>query len=810
MQGQTKDLPKKIKDTALPKSDSLKAVIVTATMRPRMKGDTLEYNTEHMQVPPNAAVEELLKRLPGLHVDPDGNITYNGEKIEHLLVDGQDIFGSDPTMVTRNFDASKIARVQLLDRKTDQAIFTGIDDGTRIKTLNLVMKESAKYGFFGKVEGGGDTKGYYSANGAFAAFRDREQFTALGLASNTGVLGFGNGGGSMGSISFLNGNIDPLDASAGIGVPHFDAVALHYFNTWNGRQDDLNANYQYSRYFSQPVTRIQSIQTLPDSVYGQKQNNQSVNQQDQHWLYMVYNWTSNARSAFKLVVHGSNSQGENKLESEGINTINHSLMNVSERSIEDNVTKINVGGDVAWRVRIGRSTDRVFSAEASATKIDNTTNGYLYAVDQFYTSGAHLKNMDTIDQRKQIASHSLNIVTAINYVEPLWKGAVLDLSYRLSHTGDDPLQATYGRGGGKYQELVDSLSSHVKTELINQDVAVAIEGKLGFLNYIIYDDWLGYAYMQRDMMTDSLLRLHHSNLAPRMILRFSPGATTEIKFNYFASTPQPSVAQLTPVANNSDPLHVTIGNPGLKPGFSQDFRLDLRRFSTWLVNISFNMALMNNSISTKTTTDSLGRQISQPLNVGGGRTAAINFSVNRKVLGIDAGVYGTGTWARSVTFVNADLSQNDAYSGGGGISLNKYVPDKYGLQVRTNFTYFDQVSSVNTGAPIHYWTQNHQGSATLYFIRGFEVNTNVNYTWQEKTSAFGSNTSVLLWNVYVSRNFLHNKLVARFQLNNLLNQNSGVSRSNVGNVNTQSSTNILGRYWMFSLAYHFDKQFKKK
>ncbi len=220
LRGQTKSFQKTGRDTLLPKVDSLKAAVVTAVLRPRMKGDTVEYNTEHIQVPPNAVVEELLGRLPGLQIGPDGTITFNGEKIQHLLVDGQDIFGSNPTMVTRNFDANKIARVQILDRKTDQAIFTGIDDGTRIKTINLVMKESAKDGYFGKEEAGGNTGAFYNANGALAAFRDKEQFTALGLASNTGVLGFAGGNGRGGAISFLNENTDALGASAGVGVPH--------------------------------------------------------------------------------------------------------------------------------------------------------------------------------------------------------------------------------------------------------------------------------------------------------------------------------------------------------------------------------------------------------------------------------------------------------------------------------------------------------------------------------------------------------------------------------------------------------------
>jgi hypothetical protein len=238
--------------------------------------------------------------------------------------------------------------------------------------------------------------------------------------------------------------------------------------------------------------------------------------------------------------------------------------------------------------------------------------------------------------------------------------------------------------------------------------------------------------------------------------------------------------------------------------------LEFRRFKNWLLDVSLTYNTVNNSISTKTTTDSLGRQISQPVNVDGGHSTYLNLSVNRKVLGFDAGWHFNGSYVRSANYVNADLNRNDAYTGGGGLSLTKFVQNSYSLQVNTNFVYFDQTSSINTSVPVRYWTQNHQGSLTIYLIPGFEINTSAVYTWQEKTSAFAANTSVLLWNAYVSRNFLHDNLVAKFQFNNILDANAGISRTNNGNINTQNSTNILGRYWMLSAIYHFDKKFKKK
>lgn len=780
-------------------------------MRPRMKGDTLEFNTENMIMRHNSVVEELLRRLPGLQIDADGTITYNGEKIQHLLVDGEDIFGSDPTMVTRNFDAGKIARVQILDRKSDQAVFTGIDDGTRTKTLNLVLKESAKDGYFGKVEAGGDAQGYYNANGALAAFRDKEQFTALGLASNTGILGFSNGSGnSSSSVSFLNGNSDALGASAGTGIPKFAAAALHYANTWNGPEDHLVANYQYSHFFTQPVTVTQSLQTQPDSVYGQFQQSQSVNQQVQHWVYGIYDWAPTTRSGFKFIFHGSNSQGQNQYSSSGNGTFNDTLVNSSQRSIQDKVSRQNLGGNIAWRTQIGMHPENIFSVNLGLTKIDNVTNGYLYSVNRFFQPNGIIQSVDTVDQRKQIANHPLELGGTVNYTSRLWKGAVVGLSYGFHFSGDKPIQATFDRGDGKYQQTVDTLTSNLNTRTTNQIVTINLQGKTRHLSYTIGNNMIAYGYWQKDMLTDSMLRLHYLNLAPRILLNYTPNPATNVNFNYNASTQEPSVAQLQPVKNNNDPLHITLGNPNLKPGFTQAFQLNIHRFKTWIINLGINLNLSNNSISTKTMTDSFGRQISQPVNVDGGRTAGMNVSVNRKVFGFDAGLSGAISYSRTVNYVNADLNRNDVYTGGGGFSLNKYDADKYSLQLSTNFTYFDQVSSINPSAPVRYWTNYDQGSVTLFFIKGFELNTSAVYTWQEKTSTFTGNTSVLLWNAYVSRNFLHDKLVAKFQFNNILDANAGISRTNVANVNTETSTNILGRYWMLSAVYHFDKKFKRK
>lgn len=795
----------------IPKGDSLASVtIISSFIRPHIKGDTLEYNTANIRIRVNANVEEMLGRLPGLQVDPNGNITYNGERVQQLLVDGEDLFGNDPTIITRNFDASRIAKVQLLDRKSDRTIFSGIDDGQRSKTLNLVLKEDSKNGFFGKAEVGGNTEGNYNTNGLLAAFRKREQFTALGMASNTGVLGFSsNSGGSQTKLSVLQWNNDPLGTSAGYGIPRFAASGLHYANTWNGHEDHIAGNYQYGHVFTQPVTSTHIIQTLTDTSYIQDQQSRSVNQQDQHSLNMLYDLVPDSLSAWKFNLGGVRTNGQNQFNANGNNAFNAFKVNSSERSIRSNTSHNNWDGNISWQIHAKHRSRRTFSVSAGLQNLDDKTNGYLYSLNNYYLPDGNLQHMDTVDQRKKIDNHASSISTSLNYTEPLWGNTMLGLSYGISYNSSRALQATFDKGDGKYLDEIDSLSSNYLAHTTNHQAGLTLQGGRKF-SYTIGADVFAYASHQLDQVARSELNYHYINFAPRGFITWVFNPTTNLSLLYGGRTQQPSITELQPVKNNNDPLHITIGNPALRPGFNQNFNLSFRSIRALMININLIADITSNSISTRTSTDSLGRQISQPVNVNGGSDIGLNASITKRVLGLDLTLRSNMEEKRSFNFVNTDLSKNESYTIGSGFSLIKNVPDKYMTQIHTTFTYLDSRTSVDLAQPIHYWSQLSSFYLALYFLKGFDIVTGAIYKWQQKTPVFTGNNWTMAWNASVSRNLLNNLLVLRFQVNNLLDQNTGISRSNIGNINTQTSSNILGRYWLLSATYRFDKKAKNK
>lgn len=790
-----------------PKSDSLAPVFVMApTFLPRIKGDTLDFNTENVRMRVNSVVEDLMSRLPGIRIDPDGTIYYNGQKIQKLLVDGQDIFGSDPSLITRNFDASQIAKIQIIDRKSDQAEFTGIDDGSRTKTINLVLKESARNSYFGKGELGAGPEGLFDVNGLLAGFHGKEQLVGLAMASNTGSLGFSNtSGGSTSNIGVVNWQGDQLGASAGQGIPTYIAGGGHYANNWKDSRQHLEGNYEYGSLDTKPIAISSTIQLLPDTIYSQYQDSRSVNTQNQQLFTAHYTYNPDTLTAVHLFASGNAIDGQNNFFSTENSLFNGTPINEIQRSIRSQVHHDYLSGSFLWRIRGRKHAARFFSISGSVRNGHTGTDGYLYSLSNYLDSAGNIHQSDTIDQRKHIVSQNLVTMGTVNYTLPLWKKAVAGFTYSSNYTKDDNFWGSYSRGDGKYQELIDSVSSHYSSGTTNQQGIFNLQVQNKRLSYVFNLTLLYYHYSQKDLLSDSVVHYSYLNLSRSAHLNYTWSPAMKLSVAYSAATQQPSVSQLQPAKNNADPLHIVLGNPDLRPSLSQNVEILWSRFKARWINVRLGIGWISNSISTQTTTDNLGRQISKPENVNGGRSINFTLGGGQKLLGLDFGLNATGGYARSVSYLNADLSNNDYYNGGGGISLSKYDPDYYRLSYNGGGGYSYMHSSINP-VPVHYWTQSHSITLEVFFLKKFEIGTNTVYSWQQAGSNIGKALSLVLWNANAARSFIEDRLVIRLQANNLLNQNAGISRSNSANIISQSQTNVLGRYFLLSVAYRFKEK----
>ena len=793
-----------------PKSDSLTAVIVTPRNPPmHIRGDTLEYNTANVKMHVNATVEELLKRLPGVQVDQDGNITVNGVKVQRLLVDGEDFFGGDPTIVTKNFNADMIARIQFLDKKSSQADFTGVDDGQRTKTVNLVLKEDAKKGYFVKMEAGAGLAGYENVNGMLGAFRGPRQLAALAMTANNGTTGFsGEGAG----LSIGGGPGDALGASAGGGIPQVEGAGAHYADKWNGNEDHVSGNGSFGFLSTRPYSTSITQQTLPDTVYTQAQSSGSVNVSNQQRLNADYDYIPVTVQAFRISMGGMKAAGNNQYATTGNSSFNDTLVNSSRTTIRSITSNDQFNGTVMWRIRTRKKKARNFSLTAGISNQSNTSSGYLYVLNNFYRPDGSLLNIDTTDQRKVISSSNQNFNTNLNYTESLWVNTVLAVRYNVNFNQSETQQSTFGKGDGKYQDVIDSLSNHYRNNVLSQTATINLQGTGRPLSYTLGGDIRRYSNLQENVQTDSTLKYQYTTLNPRVDARYAINKDQGISFNYLANTQQPSITQLQPVQNNNNPLFITLGNPNLRSSFSQNFGLGFNAVKPVFFNIGLHFGYTSNSISTRVYTDNLGRQISQPVNVSGAENGGLYLGMNHKFKGsgIDLGANANLSVGRSVNYVGDILSNNNSLNAGGGLSIGKYVADRYSIRFNASANYSSTVSSVNPSLSTRFWTQNHSFELSWFPVPGLELNTTGNYNWQEKTSTFTGNNWTFFWNAFVSKNFLQNRLVIKWRVNDILGQNAGIGRSISGNTTTQTTSNIVGRYWMISASYRFIRHSKLK
>src|SRR6185437_14498187 len=267
----------------------LSDVIVKGIRIPiKIKGDTTEFNAKSYTIQPNDKVEDLLRQLPGIEVDKDGKITAQGTTVSKVLVDGEEFFGDDPTLVTKNIRADMVDKVKLYDKKSDQAAFTSIDDGVKTKTINIKLKEDKKNGVFGELNGNIGTDGYYEGQLLYNRFKANQRFSAYGTMANDGRIGLGFSdasrlGAGNGDIQFVDGGIsintsgnDALDSFSGYydgkGLPTARSGGVHYGSKWNGEKESLNTNYKLGSIEVEGVTTSIVQQTLPTGVITTNSN----------------------------------------------------------------------------------------------------------------------------------------------------------------------------------------------------------------------------------------------------------------------------------------------------------------------------------------------------------------------------------------------------------------------------------------------------------------------------------------------------------------------------------------------------------
>ncbi|MET0635204.1 MAG: outer membrane beta-barrel protein [Chitinophagaceae bacterium] len=811
-----------------PKSKLLEEVIVRQNMAIRIKGDTIEYKADSFKTQEGASVKDLLKKFPGITVDKNGKITAQGQDVNKVLVDGEEFFSDDPAVVIENLRADAIDKVQTYDKKSDQAEFSGVDDGTRSKTINLVLKEDKKKGLIGKVVIGGGTEERYSNQAMLNFFKGKQKIAVYGIMSNTGVNGLGwedrdqfsqgsfddmepmpGGGISINS----DGDYDFSDWGSqynGEGIPESIKAGAHYSNKLNQDRDKVNGNYTYKNEKVNAEGNSLSKYILPESAYYNREKHNSITGRTEHNVNGQYDMMIDSMASLRFRFNGKfgNSNSDTRSETETLDN-DMALINSNNRRVVTNTDNDIMLGSVLWKQRL-KKKGRTISVTASYKENKSNQDGLLFSRIDYYTGGLIYRS-DTLDQLRDYFTRTRTLASRAVYTEPIGKRGTLEFNYTFTRTNTLTDRKTFDAdGNGKYLSLNDSLSIRYGLEYLNNNAGIKYQYAYKKLTASIGSNAGVSNYYQSDSAGARVIDFRYFNLFPTARISYKFAAQRTISFNYIGSPRPPSINQLAPVTDNTDPLFITLGNPDLKQSFTHNFNVgynDYKILSGRSIWSYLSYRPQQNAIVSSRTLDNTGKTTQQYINSRG------NFSINGrfeysfklKKSGINLGVSTQGNTSRYVSMVNGVMNRTTQSSVGIGPTISGYKEDKY--EIWSTATYNYNFSKSNTQSlDANFWSQNIDANFSYFFSKRFQMGTSVDAIIRQKTDLYQGNNSVTIWNADMSyKVFKKRNGILKLAVNDLLKDRRGLERNFSAAMISERNYNTLGRYALLSFTWNFVK-----
>jgi Outer membrane protein beta-barrel family/Carboxypeptidase regulatory-like domain len=803
------------------KSKLLEAVIVKSGNPIKIKGDTTIYTADSFKVSANANVEELLKKLPGIQVDKNGQIKAMGQTVEKVLVDGEEFFGDDPGMAVKNLRADAVKEVQVFDKKSEQAEFTGIDDGKTKKTINLKLKEDKKKGYFGKIDLAGGLQNNidhrYNDNILLSSFKGKRKITGFLLNGNTGQDGlswqdeqkFGGENDNMvvdeesGFTYFSRGggagDDEPrVDVSNGF-ITNINA-GLQYSNKWN---DKTSLNFS-PKYNSQRYNNVEEMdrRTGGDSVLNESTKTISTVNRSNVKLKAIYDVKLDSANTLKITAKTNFYETESNENTVGSTTGNKNIfLNSTNRTLITNSDKQALSLEAIFKHKFKKAR-RTLSLNADWSTLN--TEGTRLQKSKNNVSGVQLD----IDQTREFDKTTGKISSKLVYTEPLNKNYALELGYQLVFTNgkNNSTILDFNTTSQKYDTKIDSLSNNFDQNIIQNIPSAKINYAkkkfkfnlgtgIGFVNFKL-----------KDLSLNKTTTRDFTNFFPTVNFTYSYKANHSLNIKYSGSTRQPTIAQLQPLRDNSNIFYQQIGNPDLKPTFTNSFNVSHNSYNfikdMWTYQ-SVNFNVENNAISSNENVSSGGKTTSQAINVNGNYNMNLWAGLGFKVKKIDTRFnVNTNIGANKfVSFRNQLKNISNNTNVGLSLYVSKSKDKKYDLSMNIGTDYNSQKSTLGN-IKTNYFTNRIGFDGTVYYKKVWSLNSNVEYFTRQKTENLGA-ISNGLWNAKLQRTFKKDEFTFYVLVRDILNQNRGIDRDFGFNTFTETRNERLKRYWMLGFAWNF-------
>ena len=828
----------------------LKGAVVTAmAQKVSLKEDTFVYNSAAYRTPEGSVVEELVKRLPGAEVSDDGTIKINGKEVKKILVDGKEFMTGDTKTALKNLPTSIIDKIKAYDEKSDLSKVTGIDDGEEQTVLDFGVKKGMNKGVISNIDLGVGNKNRYNMRGMGGYFANNNRFMLFANANNTSDRGFGGGPG-RGFWGGANG----LNASKMIGANYnYELKDKFKFNTslrwnhsdgdvWSSRSSEnfMGTSSSFSNSLSQSYSRSNSwngnirLEWMPDSMTN-------------ILFRPSISWSSSDG------LSGSQSASYNKdpytittkdpLSEEGIEEMEKAEAMVNSQ-LTNGITysdNNNINGMLQVNRKLGNKGRNItFRVDAKYTDNDSKSislnNAKLYLVQT-----AEGKDSTYQTNRYNLTpSKNYSYAGQLTYSEPLWKATFLQFSYKFTYSYSKSDRSTYDfskyamngdheyRGwdsylnpfAGQLDNYKDKdLSKYSEYKNYTHDIQVMmrfIRSKYN-LNFgvMIQPQRSNFIYDYMGNHKDTVRTV--TNFSPTLDFRYRFSKMSNLRINYRGTTSQPSISQLLDITDNSDPLNISMGNPGLKPSFTQNFRLFYNNFvqnHNKGIMTFVNFSTTNNSISNKVTYDeTTGGRITRPENINGNWNAMGAFMFNCSI--DSAGVWNINTGAHAnynnyVSYLSLDKKSDSQKNTTRSITWRQnlsfsYRNDWAEFSLDGTLTYNKAKNKLQPTSNLETWQFSYGPSMTLTAPWGTSLNSSLSINSRRGYNDSSMNTDEFVWNAQLSQGFLKGKpLTIMLQFYDLLRQQSTFSRAISATSRTDTEYNAINSYAMLHVVYRLN------
>lgn len=789
----------------------LDEVVVHAEAPITIKKDTLEFNVKSFKTKKDANIEDLLKELPGVEVDPDGKIKINGKEVNKVLVNGKPFFGDDPSIATRNLSKDIIEKIQVSDTKTDEEAFAGQEGSQTNKTVNLVVDKDKNKGAFGRLAGGAGTDDRYEFAGMYNYFNDDFRLSLLAGGNNINSPGF-----SFGEIRKMFGgssyNINRQVFNYGVeGITTSRNQGLNYADDW-GKKADISSNYFGSNSDSENEIVSERENIVPNGSFFTDLSSFSQISSEKHSTETKVKITLDSTLLITLEPKIRYTHTTNDFSSRGQSfDTNGDMVNATTSMRQDNSIENFFTNNINLTKRLGK--------QGSFLKFDFFVRAVSKGADNFLNNNTQLFG-DTptefaLNQFRDIEEDNNTIILASTYRIPL-KAKELSLDVALSHKNNVLKNATnsfdFNDANQMYEETTDeNLNSDFEYKDITTTPNAQLTYKKGKWNSSLKLDYILRTLENNDFLRPQLNLKRNftgANISYNLNLRSPKGS---MGFRYNLNNTSPQLSQLQPVVDVSNPLNIIRGNPELEPSnrHSISFYMSKNNFQKGTgIHGYVSSDIQNNNVVAKTIIDENLIRETTYTNVDGGYRFFADLGWNKKIkidslksLQVRTGFYTNFT--RSINFVN-----EVQYAG-----LSKTVSPNLGLtfawknvsDINVRYSPSFTRNSFNTDIfnDQEFLQHNITFRTTNHFSKKIDLRNEIRYSYNPNV-AEGFQKSAWLWNTTLAYSFMKDKANLTFKVYDLLNQNTNVRRIANQNFIEDRQSSVLRRYFMLSFSWKFN------